>query len=231
MANENSEEYQDVKQEIESDNSEKTLTQSEVNALIGRTKAEAYEKGRRQADIQYQEKLDQLNAHKQKAGAHGEDTKNIDVDKIYEEIENRLVQQQTENHLSQVAHQYNDKIAKGAQNYEDFEEVTKDLNMAQFPQIAYLLSGMDDAADIVYELAKNPHKIASIDYLANRSPSQAQNDLRKISASIKANKTAAEQEANAQSPAPLDRLTPSNKTGGNGQLSVSDLRSQEWLKV
>lgn len=212
---------------------EKMLSQSEVNELIGRTKAEAQERARRQAEAEFEKKLAEAQAQKQQAEARGEDTREIDVDGLYQQVHERfnqeMQQRQMEQHLQQVADAYQSKMAAKPE-YEDFDEVMKDFNPADFPQIVYLVANMDNASDIVYELAKNPSKLATVDYLSQRSPKKAQAELARIGKSIAENKLAAQEENQAQTDAPLDRLQPSNKTGSNGRASVSDLRNQPWLR-
>jgi hypothetical protein len=215
------------------DESEKMLPQSEVNSLIGRAKAEAQEKARRQLEQEFQAKIEELNSQKQNAQQKGMDTKDIDVDKIYEDVHSRFAkemeQRQYEQHMNNIANSYQTKIDQGSKQYEDFDQVTKDFDPAEFPQLVYLIAGMDNAADILYELNKNPNKLATIDYLSQRSPKRAYAEINNIGKSIAANKAALEEEKASQADMPLDRLTPSNKTGSNGQMSVSDLRSQPWL--
>lgn len=213
---------------------EKMLSQSEVNNLIGRAKADAQAKARQQAEAEFQQRLEKLQAQKQEAEAHGDDTRDIDVDSLYQQVherfQNEMQQKQLEQHMSEVANAYELKMSNGAKDYEDFDDVIKEFNPAEFPQIVYLVSGMDNAADIVYELSKNPQKLATVDYLAQRSPQKAQSELRRIGQSIATNKAAIAEESQAQTQAPLDRLKSSSKTGSNGQLSVGDLRSQPWLR-
>lgn len=220
--------------QVQPQEAEKMLSQSEVNNLIGRAKAEAQEKARRQAEAEFQKKLEELHSQKQAAEARGEDTKEIDVDSVYQQVherfQNEMQQKQLEQHMQQVADSYQSKLENGSKDYEDFDDVLKDFNPEEFPQIVYLVAGMDNAADIVYELAKNPQKLATVDYLSQRSPQKAQSELQRIGKSIAANKTAQLEESQANTQAPLDRLQPSNKTGSNGQMSVSDLRGQPWLR-
>jgi len=213
---------------------EKMLAQSEVNALIGRAKAEAQEKARKQAEAEYQRQLEQLQTQKQEAQARGEDTRDIDVDSLYQQVHERfqheMQQRQLEQHMQQVANAFENHLNQGKGNYDDFDDIMKEFDPAEFPQIVYLVANMDNAADVVYELAKNPQKLATVDYLSQRSPKKAQAELQRMASSIKANQAAREEEAQAQTQAPLDRLQPSNKTGSSGQMSVSDLRSQPWLR-
>lgn len=212
---------------------EKMLPQSEVNKLIGTAKSHAEERGRAKAEAEYQQRLSELQAQKQAAMARGEDTRDIDVDALYQQVHERfnreMQERQLQMHMKEVADAFTSKM-QGQKNYSDFDEVTQGFNAAEFPQIVYLIANMDNAQDIVYELAKNPQKLAYIDYLAQRSPKTAQTELRKMSSSITSNLAALAEEQQAKTNAPLDRMSPSLKTGSSGQLSVSDLRKQPWLR-
>lgn len=217
-------------QQQQQDKAEKMLSQSEVNSLVGRAKAEA----RQKADAEYQRKLQALEEQKAQQEARGEDTKDVDVDALYQQVHEKfnkeMEQRQLQDHMRQVADNYQQKMVSGKDSYEDFDDVVKDFNPAEFPQIVYLVSGLDNAADIVYELSKNPKNLVAIDSLAQRSPKLAQVELQRLSQSISANKAAAAEDAQGNANAPLDRLQPSNRTATNGRMSVSDLKDQPWLR-
>lgn len=208
---------------------EKMLNQSEVNRLVGRAKAEAQERAKREAEREFQAKIEQLQAQKQQAEARGEDTREIDVDSIYQQIQERMHQEQMRREMEKVADNYLQKLSKGRERYDDFEDTTKDFNAAEFPQLVYLLANIDNAADVLYDLSKNPQKLATIDYLSQRSPMKAKSELERIAKSIESQR-AAKNEMQQEISEPLDRLQPASRTNSNGKMSVSDLRNQEWLR-
>jgi hypothetical protein len=182
---------------------EKTLTQSEVNKLIGRAKAESAEKARRQLEQQYQLQLEQI------------ETKQP---------------QRNETESREIANQYVSKMDLAKGEYEDFSEVTQDFDATAFPQLVYLVAGIEHGGHVMYELAKNPLKLEALDSLARKSPKIAQRELQKLAASIATNR-AAQQDASQQGTnAPLDRLTPGNVTGSNGKSTIKDLKSASWLR-
>lgn len=210
---------------------EKMLPQSEVNKLVGRTRMEAAERARRQAEAEYQKQLEELQAQKQ---THPEQSKEIDEERLYQQIQERmnqeLQQKQFEAEMARVADAYTGKMAQGIEKYEDFEKVMSDFEPQAFPQLVYLVADLDNATNIMYELSKNPSKLATIDYLAKTSPKKAQSELANIGSSIAANQQAKEEAGQQSTTAPLDRLQPSRISGNDGQLSIRDLRSQPWLK-
>lgn len=167
--------------------------------------------------------------------------RDADADVIYQQVQERFNQdmqkkaeqerqQAIQSEWERAATSYMSKIASGKSQYSDFDEITKDFDPAAFPQLMYLISGIDNAADIVYDLSKNSLKLAGLDRLAERNPKQAQNELIKLAQSAAANRQAqVDAESQATNP-PLDRLQPSKVSGSNGQMSVRDLRSQPWLR-
>ena len=140
-------------------------------------------------------------------------------------------QRQLKDEIDKAANAYLSKMAQGKQAYEDFDEITKDFDPTAFPQLIYLVSGIDNAADVIYDLSqRNPAKFAELQLLAERAPKLAQNELLKVSRSIAENKQAKADERSNSVEAPLDRLQPSRISGSNGKMSVRDLRSQPWLR-
>lgn len=209
---------------------EKMLSQSEVNSLVGRTRAEAAERARKQAEAEYSKKL----AEVQKASYSGQ-AQEIDQDILYQQIQERfnqeMQQRALENEMRQVADTYATKMSQGAERYQDFSDVMKDFDPSAFPQLVYLVAGMDNASDIMYELSKNGTKLANIDYLTRVSPNQAKKELIKMGESIAANRAALQESQNQGTQAPLDRMQPSRISGSNEKMSIRDYRNQPWLKA
>lgn len=217
--------------------------QALMNKVVAREKARAAENGRREAEMQYQRELEALRqGSAQQEQRNAQVSREVDADAIYRQVQDKfdreqealkqkLEQQQFETQMSQVADNYLSKINSGKGAYQDFDSVTANFNPSEFPQIAFLLSGIDNAADVLYDLSKNPQKLAYVDQLAGKSPKFAQSELQRLSLSIKDNREA---QANAQQQynvsEPLDRLTPTRVAGNNGKQTVSDLRNQPWLR-
>lgn len=212
------------------------LTQDQVNKVVAREKARAADQARRETEDRYQRELEALRqGSAQQEQRNAQTSREVDTDAIYQQIRDKfnqeLQQKQMEDQMSQVANNYLNKIATGKTAYGDFDEVTKDFNPSDFPQITFLLSGIENAADVLYELSKNPQKLAYVDRLAEKSPRIANAELLKLSQSIKDNREA---QTNAQQqysvPEPLDRLNPSRVAGNNGKMGIRDLRNQPWLR-
>jgi ABC-type hemin transport system substrate-binding protein len=105
----------------------------------------------------------------------------------------------------------------------EFAKLYDAMNIEAHPDLIIWMSGMDNKASVVKEMASNPTKFTNILMLARSgSTGLAKMELEKISASIKANQEA---QKNAKSiDSPLSQLKPSNISSDNGDMSVSDYR-------
>lgn len=137
----------------------------------------------------------------------------------------------------QILSDFNAKLKAAETKYPDFEKVVSPLrnDMENNPDVmAHLLlmtNSMDNTADIVYDLAKNPHKVGSLIPLTHTAPNLAMSQLTALSNSIKQNQQASAQ-ANPVNE-PLNQLKPSTVGTDNGStnnLSVSDFKKMSWLK-
>jgi multidrug efflux pump subunit AcrA (membrane-fusion protein) len=219
-------------QEVTAQPQQASLTQDQVNRIVAREKQAAAEKARREAEAKYQADLEALRMQQQERNSHV--SREADANEIYQQVQERfnreMQERQLKDQMSMVANNYLYRIEEGKKNYQDFSEVTKDFDPVAFPQITFLLSGMENAGDVLYDLSKNPTKLAAIDQLAQRSQKLAQSELLKLSKSISDNKQSLA-EAQAQlTPDPLDRISPSRVAGSNGKMTIKDLRNQPWLR-
>lgn len=210
-------------------------TQEQMNKVVAREKMQAREAGRREAEAKYQRDLEQLNAMRSGQEQHNAQvSRDVDANAIYQQVQERfnkeMQEQQLKAQMTQVANNYFSKVAQAKPNYEDFEDVTKDFDPTAFPQLTLLLSGIENAGDILYDLSKNPMKLAGIDRLAEKNPRQAQSELLKLSKSIMDNRQAQSDAQNQNVAEPLDRLQSSRVSGNSGKMSIRDLRNQPWLR-
>lgn len=222
---------------------EKTLPVSRVNEIVKREKLEAAEKARQEVQAEYAKKMEELQAQQMQAqqsqapsmggmpGVDAESIKKQVMDQLMAEARQQQEAYQQEQHqkeMERVAGNFFTKMGAGKEMYPDFEEVTGTFNPSSFPQLVFLAAEMENTPDIMYELAKNPQKLATIDYLAQRDPMAAKSMLGKLSDSITQNKQAAENMKSAN--APLSRLKSSTVGADNGVMGLSDLKKAPWLR-
>ena len=239
--------------QAESTQPEKMLPASQVNVLVQKAKRKGEQKMQEQLDAAKQQ-IEQLQAQQaqqqvqnvaqtgsqqppqqqQQGQQQGADPQQI-MQQVMQQLEQKQQadeqkrhQEQIEQEVKQVADQYFGKMAQGKDMYEDFEAMTADFNPAEFPQLVFLANQMDNTPAIIYELRKNPGKLADLAVLVEKSPSMARNELSKLSESIKRNDEA---KRNLQEPQnPLNRLKPSPVGTDNGEKTVRDFKGASFLR-
>lgn len=214
---------------------EKMLSQAEVDKLVVREKYKAAQEAKREAESEYQRQLESIQqSGMQQQQRNQEVPRQVDADALYQQVQERfnkeMQERQLQQEMSTVANNYIAKMKLGKDAYHDFDDITKDFDPTAFPQLTYLVSGLENAGDIVYELAKNPSKLVTLDTLAQRAPKQAQAELLKLSKSISDNQTAQREAGSNIVSAPLDHLQPSRISGGNGKKGISALRNEDYLR-
>jgi hypothetical protein len=226
------------------------LPASQVNELIKKAKRKGEQKMQEQLDAAKQQ-IEQLQAQQaqqqvqnvaqtgsqqppQQGQAQGVDPQQIQqqvmqlLQQKQQEDEQRRHQEQIEQEVNQVAQQYFGKMAQGKDMFEDFEAITADFNPAEFPQLVFLANQMDNTPAIIYELRKNPGKLADLAVLVEKSPNMARNELSKLSESIKRNEEAKRTLQETQDP--LNRLKPSPVGTDSGTKNVRDFKAASYLK-
>lgn len=222
---------------------EKMLTASQVNELVKRAKRKGEQKMQEQLDATRAE-LDLLKAQQgqqqepqqqQQQAPQGIDPAELQrlvaeqIRQQQEEAQRKAHEAQLHEEVNQVAQQYFGKMDQGRSLYDDFEAITADFNPAEFPQLVYLANELDNTAAVIYELRKNPAKLASIEAMVNKSPGIAKSMLSDLSQSIKRNEEA---KRNLQEPQdPLNRLKPSTVGTDSGEKNVRDFKSASFLRA
>lgn len=240
---------EDALKDVEPAPPEKMLPASQVNELIKKAKRKGEQKMQEQLDAAKQqiEQLQAQQAQQQPAGQMQEapqqaqqgQAQGIDPQLIQQQVMQMLQQKQQEDErkahdealekeVNQVAQQYFGKMAQGKDMFDDFEAITADFNPAEFPQLVFLANQMDNTPAIIYELRKNPGKLADLAVLIEKSPNMARSELTKLSESIKRNDEAKRTLQEAQDP--LNRLKPSPTGTDNGTKNVRDFKAASYLK-
>lgn len=215
------------------------VSKERVAELIKQAKASAAEKARLEMEALYQEKqagAGQANAPQSVGGMAAPN-----MDELYGSFRERLLaeaqaeqakayEEQRKEQANQITQKFFERLgAADREAYKDFDEVTGQLNLAAFPQLVQLTTEFDNTADLVYDLAANPGKLAQLDYLAKTDPNYALSQLKRLSESIKLNQQAKEEHLPTNPP--LSTMKPSAKAGtDSGDMSISDLRKLPSLR-
>lgn len=212
---------------------EKTLPVSRVNEIVKREKGIAAENVRKELEARHAEELARFKGQSQHT--YSDDTSSMedrivqrlmDEARRQDEAESKRYQEEEANKFVQ---KYSSKMSQGKEFFNDFEEVMGDFVPQAFPQIVYLATQEENTPAIMYELAKNPSKLAAMHTLAMTHPALAEKEMRKLSQSISANQQALQQ--NVAVEPPLSRLKSSQNNGVDmGKMSIADFKNAEWLR-
>ena len=227
-----------VEQVAAPDVNQKMVTQEHMNKVVSARALEAAERARKEAEARYMAELQQLKAQAPQQSMGG--MTQPSMDEIYQQVEQRLMQKAQEHQqenarkaqeaeMQKVADNYFTKLSNGNEMFEDFNEVMGDFRHEAFPEVIYLASEMENTPQIMYELAKNPSKLATIYSLAKADPIQAKKALKKLSDSISMNEQAAEEYVPTN--APLTKPKPSQVGTEKGLNSIKDYKNASWLRT
>ena len=216
--------------------SEKMLPQSHVDAIVKKAKLDAAEQARRE----FREQLESQRAQEMQGMQLGQNNSQtasspVDVDMITKnaqegalsELNRRQSEQMKEQQLQEMAKQYYQKMEAVPELFEDLAKFNEDFT-SEFPEIALFAGTLENTAHIMKELDDNPHKLAAINDFTKSAPNRAIAELKKLDASITANRQAGSTRSANE---PLSRLKSSNIGGMDaGPKSISDLRKMKYLK-
>lgn len=226
-------------QDMISSEPEKALSKEEINNLVKSAKIIGAEKRQKEMEIAHAQEMESLRAKLSQAPQ--ENPADFEEKmwqrfneraKLQEEAEaaerEKAHQAEYQQHMTKVAQQYATKMTAGKDKFSDFDEVMTDFDYDAFHPIAFLANELENTDEVMYELGKNPTKLAQLDYLAKTSPKTAQKEMKKLSESIQQNQKALA--SNATTNAPLSRLKSSNVGEDSGKLGLEDYKGQSWLR-
>ena len=211
------------------------MNQIQLNDVVKREREraakQASEKVRAELQAEYAKKLEEATSQASRAPTLDTESLYNDFSKrMNADMERRYKEEQSRARAKQVADMYHDKVKKGAEYYDDFNEMIADFDPEAFPEIAVLASEHDNTHEIIRELVNNPGKMASISLLAEKpgGANLARKAMRQLSESISSNQEAMQR----RSPnAPLSKVKSSAMGGVDAAPnSISDLRKMSYLK-
>jgi hypothetical protein len=190
---------------------ERTFTRDELARATAAAKQSAYEQAKAELIRQYQSP---------------QDNQGVAPDEFGAKVEQVLQKKYLEGQMQLEANRLADSFEEAAKKYQDWDDVTRDMSDVVNHYTAPLFNKFDNAADIIYELGKNPEKIPQFAAVLS-NPDRAFKVLKKISDGIKSNQDAVKQPVPN---APLSQERPSTAGVDSGSMTVTDLRSQDWLR-
>lgn len=147
---------------------QRMYTQAEVNEMAKNMKRSAYEQAARVRDEQpvyfdqkYGQNMQQ-NMQQQYADSLNDMKRQIKEDLVREQQiqQNEYCRVQNQQKIEKTVQTWKEKKDIGTKKYQDFGEVVKENEMAAFPNVFYaVMENIDNAEDVLYELAKNPRDL------------------------------------------------------------------------
>jgi hypothetical protein len=210
---------------------EKMIRQTEVTAIAGRSKQEGYDKAMREMADKYGSQFTQQ-SQPQPTPVQSP-ASNVQQPLTAEQVKQMIAEQAPQvvaqqNNAAQWAHMENNYVQKleaGKSAYPDFDEKVKVLDLGgKNRDLIPLLNSVDNAADVIYDVANNPLKLSNFRRLATEvSPQAAFNEMRNLSDSIKKNQAGSQE----KSPnAPLSQIKSSVIGTDNGLSTIRDARNK-----
>jgi hypothetical protein len=204
---------------------EKMLSQSEVNDIVGRAKHDAIESFKRQ---QAQRQPEAVHAHADRSqNTFAEsDVRRLaaeEAQRLRDEWYKEAQSKADESNAQRIVKDFWSKVETGKSKYEDFDQVTGDIDLGKFPNVVQMLADhMDNSSDVLYELGKDRLKLAQLEQLSYMSPRDAIVQAKRLAQSIKDNE---QSQSVRTAREPLSQQRPSNTGMDSGNvLSVSDYR-------
>lgn len=190
---------------------EKLLKQSDVNNLVGSAKQKGFEKGYQQAAAEMaQRQSTQQNVQQPPVNPTSDIETKIaqGVQKHLDKARQDAIDGERLHAANQMVARVIPKLEEAKGRYSDFDDVINKVDYAnKAPSAVWLADAVDNSGDVLYDLAKNPIKLANIEALNKINPSLALSEVKKLSDSIKQNQVAA---SKPTPPEPLSRVKPSN---------------------
>lgn len=203
-------------------NSEPMVPQSKVNEVVGRYKAESYEKGKRDAFTEFQQ---QQQAQNQNVNQNIGGMKVPTPDEIAKLVDEQISKRTQEAQSYQIANDFMSKVNAVSEKYPDIKTKDVDALFSKIPTVAWWANQLPNTGEVVAELMKNPTKLVQIKQMIELSPELAQQELVNLSNSIQTNMAAASAKTANE---PLSQIKPSTSTIGtdNGSMSVRDFKKR-----
>ena len=201
---------------------ERLFKQQEVADLLTRERKEAVERYKRSAQpAQSQSQQPQQPAMTQDdiRRMAAEEAQNLMVEERDKAQRNAQMQE-----AERTASEFFGKLSAGKEKYQDFDQVMGSVkDWGKLATAVGLANMVENTHDVMYDLIKNPTKIAQIHSLAAISPDLAMAEMQRMSAAFKANEQAGKTKLPNE---PLSQMRPSNTGTDSGALSVSDYKKK-----
>jgi hypothetical protein len=212
-------------------------SQSEGMVSASRMNEIVHERTRAAADKGYQRGLDEANKAQasQAASSMGGMTQmseaqykamaREEMSKLLEEKSSEFARQREQQKINDIAYSYLGKLDAATAEYPDLASRREELS--EFAELIPFINELDNAAGITDHLLNNGQNIASLLILAEKSPSYARRELKKLSDSIQKNSSARNWPHVNE---PLSQINSSTNTMDSGSNTIESRKNDPFLR-
>lgn len=226
---------------------EKMFTRDEVAKIANAEKQKAVEKARKEFELSQHMTMQPTAPVQSYANIPPQQNYNVgmmptqpmqgalsseQVQQVQQAIAQQAQVQAKEMFLQTAVDDFSSKIGDAEKRYPDYHEVVNELELDRLqPEVlrnmVALINVADNAADVLYEMGKDPAKFKNLYDLACFNSKHAIKKVRELSHSIKENDAA--RNARVANP-PLSQITPSTTGVDNGVMTIKDYKKQPWAR-
>jgi len=208
---------------------EKMFSQSQAQAIAAKEARKAADRAEAKVRAEYESRAAQQAPQNQQNNSQNmggiPQQSEADIARIIRQTAHNM---SIENQAETMSRSWKSAMETEMDSDPEFADLYDAIGIENQPGLIMAMAGMENKAQVVKDLAKNPSKYANILTLANGgSPKLAQIELNKLSSSIKTNQDALKQ---PKVDAPLSQLNASKIGGDDGNYSVEDFQKQDWLR-
>lgn len=224
----------DASMDAENQSLDTSPPQEESNhKWIGAVKNTAFNKGYEKGlnEIRQQQAEMQQQAAMQESGQNQtQQTPDIAamIDQRLQELQKKQSEEQQMAYAQQEAQrilsELQAKTESAKSKYSDFDNKLSSVGYFEnVPELLHYVNSVDNAGDVMYDLASNPTKIVQVAALGHMNPELAMREIKKLSDSIKGNETGKQTQF---SPEPTSQLKSSNVGMDSGAKTIADFKQR-----
>lgn len=211
--------------ETKQDESAKTFTQAEVDAMVQKAKLKAARSEARRLESQLYEQQKAKNLEEPKRDEFRDDDAyaQAQIEHLVEKrAAEKLAERERKQQQERVAETFIAKAEKAAERYEDFDAVVGNPRLHINSEMAEFIADSDVGPDVAYYLGKNPLKAAQI---AQMSPIKAARELTRIEGEL----ASKPKPRPSNAPAPIAPISGSSG-GSKSPAEMTDAEYAKWRK-
>ena len=216
-----------------SQQTEKQISQTDVGKIAGAIRKESHDKGYQKGYQEALAKLQQQAANSPDTSVSAQQQPQQPIPNIQELVSRQIAEtlrkereesqrlseeKRLNDYMTQLGAQLRPKIDAAKEKHEDFDSAIQKLHLDKIPHVLEWVNSVPNAGEVLYDLSKNPHKLAILNSM--HAPELAISQIQEISRSLENNQAALEKKLPKE---PLSTIQPSTVGKHGGELSGQEV--------